>query len=423
MDVRIIYQLQTKCHHKRHKAWKNGIDLNSGLRLMVKILRSRVFKLLPRFLMVLAFTILLNLWTGVKFIAYDESGLKPAVVSDDAAAAADDPVNLEFLFNDLKNEGILKPGNKGLSLSDEYDHETIQGSLFLTKIDIEFSSVNHFDKQSLIPDESLDFIFTESFQSAPQFIDRSLKVGGIIAVQQLGEGSSSHSFNNPSNYKIVYHRKLRSANVFVMKKLENVGRPIWGTQRRLFGYNTPEEKKAALKKLEDVLLEPPRASSGELKRHHKRTKYLPDLLKDTLDSYPRRVFIDVGLPERDGGSGTDWFAKNYPTRNLNFEMYKIEVLTEVSSKKKKKAVPEIGMSDWLRKNVKEEEYVVMKAEAEIVEEMVKSKSIGLVDELFLECNPKGVGGRKSMSKRAYWECLALYGRLRDEGVAVHQWWG
>ncbi|KAK8576732.1 hypothetical protein V6N13_015165 [Hibiscus sabdariffa] len=53
---------------------------------------------------------------------------------------------------------------------------------------MELSSVNHFDKQSLIHDESLDFIFTKSFQSAPEFIDDSLKVGGIITVQQLGEG-------------------------------------------------------------------------------------------------------------------------------------------------------------------------------------------------------------------------------------------
>lgn len=80
------------------------------------------------------------------------------------------------------------------------------------------------------------------------------------------------------------------------------------------------------------------------------------------------------------------------------------------------------MSEWLRKNVREEEYVVMKAEAEVVEEMLSSKAIGLVDELFLECGIKGKQqGRKS--RRAYWECLALYGMLRDEGVAVHQWWG
>lgn len=142
---------------------------------------------------------------------------------------------------------------------------------------------------------------------------------------------------------------------------------------------------------------------------------------DSLESYPRRVFIDVGLPEKEGGSGTDWFPKNYPTRNKNFQIYKIETVTEAPSGKE---VPQIGMSDWLRKNVKDEEYVVMKAEAEVVEEMMRSNSIGLVDELFLECKPHGKDGNNgNRSRRAYWECLALYGMLRDEGVAVHQWWG
>ncbi|KAF3502627.1 hypothetical protein F2Q69_00041297 [Brassica cretica] len=88
----------------------------------------------------------------------------------------------------------------------------------------------------------------------------------------------------------------------------------------------------------------------------------------------------------------------------------------------------MGITEWLKENVKDEEYVVMKAEAEVVEEMMRNKSIKMVDELFLECKPKGLGlrGRRTMqskSGRAYWECLALYGKLRDEGVAVHQWWG
>lgn len=52
--------------------------------------------------------------------------------------------------------------------------------------------------------------------------------------------------------------------------------------------------------------------------------------------------------------------------------------------------------------------------------VVKSKTIRLVDELSLECKPRGKGHR---SIRAYWECLSLYRRLRDEGVAAHQWWG
>ncbi|KAK7372964.1 hypothetical protein VNO80_06356 [Phaseolus coccineus] len=185
------------------------------------------------------------------------------------------------------------------------------------------------------------------------------------------------------------------------------------TQRKLLGY-VPEAKKAALQNLEDVLLEPPRAASGKSRVYLKRTKYLPDLMGDSLESYPRCVFIDVGLPKQDGGSGTDWFKKRYPTRNKNFEMYKIETVAEGG--------PQIEMSDWLRKNVKDEEYVVMKAEAEEVEEMMRSKAIRLVDELFLECKPQQ-GNVKRKSRRAYWECLALYGKLRDEGVAVHQWWG
>ncbi|KAG4210972.1 hypothetical protein ERO13_A02G078400v2 [Gossypium hirsutum] len=376
MAVHIIYGLLNKFHKNKHKALKNGINLQSGARLIVKVPRSRVFKLLARFLTVLALTLFLLPWSGIRFIVNDEPAL---------------PIY------------TIKP----------------EGNSFLTKTDMEFSSTNDFDRLMLIPDESFDFIFTENIQSALEFIDRSLKVGGTVAVQQL---DSSLSFYKPSNYKIVYFRKFNS-NLFVMKKVENA-QPIPSSQRRLLGYNTSEAKRAALKKLEDVLLEPPRASSGTSRTYLKRTKYLPDLLGDSLESYTRRVFIDVGLRNKDGDSATTWFLKNYPTRNLKFEMYKIETLTKDSTKKEvPQTAVETGMSGWLRKNVKEEEYVVMKAEAEVVEDMVKSKAIRLVDELFLECKPKGLGGRKNMSRRAYWECLALYGKLRDEGVAVHQWWG
>ncbi|RDX67761.1 hypothetical protein CR513_53318, partial [Mucuna pruriens] len=182
------------------------------------------------------------------------------------------------------------------------------------------------------------------------------------------------------------------------------------TQRK-FLVHVQEAKKAALQNLEDVLLEPPH--EGKSRVHSKRTRYLPDLMGDSLEGYPRRVFIDVGLPEKDGGSGTDWFGKTYPTRNKNFEMYKIETVAEGG--------PQIEMSDWLRKSVREEEYVVMKAEAEVVEEMVRSKALMLVDELFLECKPRQ-GNRKRNNRRAYWECLALYGKLRDEEIddRLHQ---
>ena len=144
-------------------------------------------------------------------------------------------------------------------------------------------------------------------------------------------------------------------------------------------------------------------------------------MDDSLENYPRRVFIDVAFQDNKKiGNGIGWFAKNYPTRNKDFEMYMIEVVKDESNNSDEE-IPQEGMSDWLKKNVEEEDYVVMKAEIEVVEEILKNEAIKLVDELFLECKPDGKGNCRR--RRAYWEFLALYGRLRDEGVAVHQWWG
>ncbi|XP_027356857.1 uncharacterized protein LOC113866173 [Abrus precatorius] len=256
----------------------------------------------------------------------------------------------------------------------------------------------------------------------------------IMGLTLLEKISSSHQAM-PNSFDHINYDSTNTNQVFsnlfpdltnedVMNKkqqkaqlLSNEGLNL-AAPRKLCGYSS-EAKKAALEKLEDVLLEPPRAASGKSRKYLKRTRYLPDLMGDSLESYPRHIFIDVGLPEKEGGSGTDWFRKNYPTRKKNFEIYKIETETEESSGKE---VSQIGMSDWLRKNVKDEEYVVMKAEAEVVDEIMRGNSIGLVDELFLECKPKQ-GNKRNRSRRAYWECLALYGMLRDEGVAVHQWWG
>ncbi|KAI4339761.1 hypothetical protein MLD38_024669 [Melastoma candidum] len=180
--------------------------------------------------------------------------------------------------------------------------------------------------------------------------------------------------------------------------------------RRLLGLLPLHEQKKleAMNKLEDVLLEPPRAASERSRTYQRRIKYMSDLMgEDSLKSYPRRVFIDVGPQE---GDGAGWLERTYPKRGLQFEKYEM------------KAKEEEGVTEWMRERVREEEFVVMKAEAEEVEELVKSRDIRLVDELFLECKTKN-NNTTNKKKKAYWECLALYGKLRDEGVAVHQWWG
>ncbi|KAK7275833.1 hypothetical protein RIF29_16958 [Crotalaria pallida] len=353
-----------------------------------------------------------------------------------------DPINtdnlLSLFFRELTSEGIMKKTQerkqKAVFLSNENNNKGQNSQEFKLANDYNMDHIqlNDLEKQNSLLDETVDFIFTSNFPAASKFIDRTLKTGGVAAV--LLNDNPSVVFYKPTNFKVLYMRHFDLIAVAMKKTGPDVTSVVadettnLASQRKLLGYAT-EAKKAALQNLEDVLLEPPRSASGKSRKYLKRTRYLPDLMGDSLESYPRRVFIDVGLPEKDGGSGTDWFPKNYPTRNKNFEIYKIETVNEGSSLKE---VPQIEMSDWLRKNVKEEEYVVMKSEAEVVEEMMRSKAIMLVDELFLECKPhlstKHHGddvkeGNIRRSRRAYWECLALYGKLRDEGVAVHQWWG
>lgn len=379
--------------------------------LIIRVPNSKILSLLAR-AMILALLI----------VSFPKIGaiIRGPSLSSSPEFDASDTINLELLpliFRDLTNEGLMKVGDKKAVFLTDGNGETIQRSQILNDNEMDLISFNDLERQSSIPSESFDFVLLSNFPAASEFIDRTLKIGGIVTVE-LSENPSV-AFHKPSNFKIVYLRQFDST-IMAMKKTSLVDLNS-ATKRKLFGYAS-EAKKAALKNLEDVLLEPPRASSKRSSRYLKKTKYLPDLMGDSLESYPRHLFIDVGLPEKEGGSGTSWFAKHYPRRNKEFEMYKIKTMTEESSGKE---VLQIGMSDWLRKNVKGEEYVVMKAEAEVVEEMVKSKAIRLVDELFLECKPQGHGGKKGIteSKRAYWECLALYGRLRDEGVAVHQWWG
>ena len=335
-------------------------------------------------------------------------------IVDFTANSIDTEQVLSILFHDLTNEGLLtKTQRKAVFLTDD-------AGLTDFNNEMEFVGLKDVEKQNSVVDNAVDFIFTTNFHEASRFIERVLKPEGVVTV--LMNDNNPGSFYKPKNYRIVYMRQFDSVAVAMKKTMTNAvtadhNKLNLAVPRKLFGY--AEAKKIALQNLEDVLLEPPRAASGKSRKYLKRTKYLPDLMGDSLESYSRRVFIDVGLPEKNGGSGTHWFLKNYPTRNKNFEMIKIETTEKEVSSTEKKVV---AMSDWLNKNVKEEEYVVMKAEAEVVEEIMRSNSIGLVDELFLECKPHGLKN-ENKNRRAYWECLALYGKLRDEGVAVHQWWG
>ncbi|KZV22747.1 hypothetical protein F511_05379 [Dorcoceras hygrometricum] len=323
---------------------------------------------------------------------------------------------LPVLLRDLVDEGLIKKGQKGLVLGTGIG-EIDEAFEFLKNCGIDLVADDGIITTSLV----FDFLFVRSL-SGVELIDRSLKDGSIV-ISQFGNDLSKE-LRFLGSYKVVYLRRFEYT-VMAIKKVgvsQNGSAIPPARQASYSDDKAEEEKKAALKGLEDAFLEPPtRALLRKRSRFTSRKiKFLPDLLKDSLEEYPRRVFIS------DDKSASEWFYKNYPMRDQEFEVYDMEIIGNSHKNDHNGGIvpQEAGVSAWLMKNVRQKDYVVMKAEAEVVEEMLKDKTICLVDELFLECKNQWQHGKNKMkgSKRAYWQCLALYGKVRDEGIAVHQWW-
>ncbi|XP_010248415.1 PREDICTED: uncharacterized protein LOC104591305 [Nelumbo nucifera] len=178
-----------------------------------------------------------------------------------------------MLFRDLTDESVLKSEGKALFVCHGSAGEVIVHSpRFYNDNEIYLISEFGTERQSSVPDATFDFTFASSFGSG-KFIDRTLKTGGIAAIQLSNDPSDA--FWKPSNYKIVYIWRYAST-IVAMKKTgpSKLSSGNWPNKRRLCAF--PSEAKVALDGLEDVLLEPPRRAHVESNKYLKRTKFLPD---------------------------------------------------------------------------------------------------------------------------------------------------
>ncbi|KAH7542753.1 hypothetical protein FEM48_Zijuj02G0108200 [Ziziphus jujuba var. spinosa] len=317
---------------------------------------------------------------------------------------------LDLLLHGLAEDGVLRKVDKALIVCPSVA-DVIPNLRVFDGYGIDMVMDSDLERQSSFIDGEFDFVFTSNLSDV-KFVDRIVKIGGIVAVSPSNE--LSNAFIEKGNFKFLFVRQFISIPIMAMRKIGGSS----STKRRLC-QSSREVRKAVLKGLEDVLLEPPRQALKNSRNYSRKIKFLPHLLGASLEAFRRRVFVNSGLPEQKKVV-TDWFHKHYPKMKQDFEVYHLDEVPEEATSMVAEFQNDI--SDWLLKNVGEDDYVVMKAEAGLVEEMIEKGTIHLVDELFLECkNQWWQVGKKS--KRAYWECLALYGRLRDEGVAVHQWWG
>ncbi|XP_027098835.1 uncharacterized protein [Coffea arabica] len=392
---------------------KVKVSTNVGTLLIVKASDSRVLQIMSKSLL-LAIVLLTLPYIGSIVV-----GPSNAIYGSDMDFNLASFKSLAILFHDLVDEGLLRRGHKGLILG--YGIDGLAKDLeFLKDNDnnLVIQSSSNLEDKNLIQDETFDFVVSFRFNKI-KAVDRVLKKGGIV-ITQLSSNPSTMLKKQP-NYRVVYLRSFEKTIVAMRKVgLSNV---LANSTRKPTGCGIiQEERKAALNGLEDALLEPPRRTLLKSNNGMRKIRFLPDLLEDSLATYERRIFIS---DEKNGVQ--EWFKKNYPTRKQHFEMYVLEVRSFRSDKSSRRSMiaPQVtGLPDWLRNNVKEEDFVVMKAEAQLVEELMKEKTMCLVDELFLECKNQWQDdeAEQRKSKMTYWQCLALYGSLRDQGVAVHQWW-
>lgn len=369
-----------------------GIGLDSQTLLIIKLPDSRALRIMSRSLflamLLLALPSIGSIIRASSNAPLYEPDLDLGIYDDDGFKI------LPILLRDLLDEGLIKKGHKGFVLGpgnsgieDDFQFVRDAGVDLLTGADL------------MMMKKGFDFVFAPSFRGI-KLIDGILKDGGLM-ISPLGL-DPSNELRLLRDFKIVYLRRFENT-VVAMRKVAPLSDDV--DKSTACGMTT-EKKKAALKGLEDVYLEPPRRAKRSSFTSRK-IKFLPDLLKDSLNEYPRRVFVS------DDSKALDWFYKNYPMRDQEFEVYDLERTGEMDV-------------EWMMRNVRVEDYVVMKAEAQVVEKMVEDKTLCLVDELFLECKNQWQDGEEEEeengSKRAYWQCLALYGKVRDEGIAVHQWW-
>ncbi|RWW80584.1 hypothetical protein BHE74_00011061 [Ensete ventricosum] len=362
-----------------------------GGRLVIRLLDPRLLRLVARSVLLAAVVFSLPWLRAGIFLRVGHVGGN----AERQGANHGDPTFLPTLLGDLSRRGLLRPGCNAVFLNDP-----IEG-----------------DRSTAMPDGSADFVFSASAGDF-EHIDRILKVGGVAAVRW--SRNPSEVFTPPANYRTAYVGRVGSVAVVAMRKSFASGRGL--RLRRLL--SMPVAKKEALSGLEGALLEPPEPGR---RGWQQRARFLPELTGDELDGYPRRVFVEVAGAEEEG-SGAAWFEQNYPRKGRTFDVIRVEVIEKANETDEAEKGASPSLAEWLERNVKEEEYVVVKAEASAVEEAVAEGAIGLVDELFLECDHQlweddDTKKRETRGgRRAYWECLALYGKLRDAGVAVHQWW-
>lgn len=128
---------------------------------------------------------------------------------------------LPMVFEDLVIEGLFKDGQKGLLLSCGIG-DLFDSLWFLNDKGIDLVTDSDSDRQMVIPNEVFDFVFASNLENV-KFINRVVKVDGIVVMPLGNYYDRSYEFLKQSNYKIAYLRQFDSITVVAMRKIDGEG--------------------------------------------------------------------------------------------------------------------------------------------------------------------------------------------------------
>lgn len=200
---------RTNCNQKMGQIkCRRTIGLNPDSVLVINLPDSRILGIISK-----------SLLLGIFILALPSIA---SFVRDASKENSDNPNEfLPIVFKDLMIEGLFKDGQKGLLLSSG------MGDLFdclwiLNNKRIDIVTDSDSDRLNAINNEVFDFVFASSLENT-RFINRVVKLDGIV-VMLLGKYyDPSYEFLKQSNYKIVYLRQFDSITVVAMRKIDCEG--------------------------------------------------------------------------------------------------------------------------------------------------------------------------------------------------------
>jgi len=234
----------------------------------------------------------------------------------------DNPFMLRILVADLKREGLFNPELFNVFIGDPGSRGP-----FLKKTGMDLMWPEY--RKRLVDGNSVDFVLAADgmTDSSFRFVDRVLKVGGIVTV--LLGSDPNRPFCLPSNYRVTYVRRFGST-VVAIKKIshDNADKFMGGLRsRRLLSVATKKKKK---------------------KRQPQKTMYLVKLMVngDSFDGH--------------------WFEIDHAKKSGELD---VVVVASVGGGVKER------MAKWFERYAKGKEVMVAKAEAETKMEMKKKRIV------------------------------------------------